>query len=184
MIENVLVKVDKLYLPADFIILDMEEDRKVLIILGIPFLGTGNTLINVRQGKLTLRVQDDEVTFNVFEVMKYLMDNEDCFYIDAIEKLTGELFQEGHPILPLEACITHSDTSTIEDHARRECVEYWEDITGLLKEEKFMELQHLPSTLVPSIQSPPKFELKELPSHLRYAYLGENFNCQSLFLLL
>ena len=27
-IEYVLVKVDKLYLPADFIILDMEEDRK------------------------------------------------------------------------------------------------------------------------------------------------------------
>jgi len=37
-----------------------------------------------------------------------------------------------------------------------------------------MELQHLPSTVVPSIQSPPKLELKELPSHLSYAYLGEN----------
>jgi len=36
-IEYILVKVDKLYLPADFIILDMEEDRKVPIILGIPF---------------------------------------------------------------------------------------------------------------------------------------------------
>ena len=43
-----------------------------------------------------------------------------------------------------------------------------------MKEEKFMELQHLPSTLVPSIQTPPKLELKKLLSHLRYAYLGEN----------
>jgi len=33
-IEDVLVKVDKLYLPADFIIHDMKEDRKISIILG------------------------------------------------------------------------------------------------------------------------------------------------------
>ena len=45
-IEDELAKVDKLYLPADFIILDMEEDRKVAIILGRPFFATGNTLIN------------------------------------------------------------------------------------------------------------------------------------------
>jgi len=96
-IEGILVKVDKLYLPADFIILDMEEDRKVPIILGRPFLAHGNTLIVVRSGKLTLRVQDNEVNFNVFEGMKYPMDKEDCFCIDAIEKLTRELFQEGHP---------------------------------------------------------------------------------------
>jgi len=29
-IEDVLVKVDKLYFPTDFIVLDMEEDRKYL----------------------------------------------------------------------------------------------------------------------------------------------------------
>ena len=62
MIEDVLVKVNKLYLLADFIILDMEEDMEVSIILGRPFLTTGYTLIDIRQGKLTLRVQDDEVT--------------------------------------------------------------------------------------------------------------------------
>jgi len=47
-IEDVLVKVDKLCLPADFIILDMEEDREVPIILRRPFLATGNTLIDVQ----------------------------------------------------------------------------------------------------------------------------------------
>ena len=39
-IENVLVKVDKFLFPADFVILDMEEDDKVPIILGRPFLAT------------------------------------------------------------------------------------------------------------------------------------------------
>ena len=47
-IEAILVKVDKLYLPADFIILDMEEKREVSIILGRPFLATGYTLIDVQ----------------------------------------------------------------------------------------------------------------------------------------
>ena len=93
------------------------------------------------------------------------MENEECFYIDAIEKITRELFQEGHPTLPLEACITYSDTSTIKDHVKRECVEYLKATTGLLKEEKIMELQHLSSTLLSFVQSPPKLELKELPSH-------------------
>ena len=47
-IEDVLVKVEKLCLPADFIILDMKEDREVPIILRRPFLATGNTLIDVQ----------------------------------------------------------------------------------------------------------------------------------------
>ncbi|KAL5548145.1 hypothetical protein UlMin_003376 [Ulmus minor] len=43
-IEDVLVKVDKFIFPADFIVLDMEEDREVPLILGRPFLATGRTL--------------------------------------------------------------------------------------------------------------------------------------------
>ncbi|KAL8148698.1 hypothetical protein AgCh_005890 [Apium graveolens] len=43
--EDVLVKVDKLIFPADFVILDFEEDKKIPIILGRPFLATGRTLI-------------------------------------------------------------------------------------------------------------------------------------------
>ena len=48
-LEDVLVKVDKLIFPADFIILDMEEDREIPIILGRPFLATRRTLIDVQQ---------------------------------------------------------------------------------------------------------------------------------------
>ncbi|XP_022866955.1 uncharacterized protein LOC111386723 [Olea europaea var. sylvestris] len=49
-IEDVLVKVDKLIFPADFLILDMEEDKDVPIILGRPFLATARALIDVQQG--------------------------------------------------------------------------------------------------------------------------------------
>ena len=64
-VEDVLVKVDKFIFPVDFIVLDMEEDEDVPIILGRPFLATGRTLIDVHQGKLTLRLDDEEVVFKV-----------------------------------------------------------------------------------------------------------------------
>ncbi|XP_040987686.1 uncharacterized protein LOC121235406 [Juglans microcarpa x Juglans regia] len=47
LIEDVLVKVDKFILPADFIVDDMEEDKEIPLIMGRPFLATGRTLIDV-----------------------------------------------------------------------------------------------------------------------------------------
>ncbi|XP_073014529.1 uncharacterized protein [Primulina eburnea] len=55
-VEDVLVKVDKFIFPADFVILDMEEDRDTPLIFGRPFLATGKALIDVHKGELTLRV--------------------------------------------------------------------------------------------------------------------------------
>ena len=65
-VENVLVKVGAFILLADFVILDMEEDDTVPIILGRPFLATIKAQINVQEGELKLRVQGDEITFQVF----------------------------------------------------------------------------------------------------------------------
>ena len=45
--EDVLVKVRKVILPVDFVVLDIEEDPDVPLILGRPFLATGGALINV-----------------------------------------------------------------------------------------------------------------------------------------
>ena len=42
-----LVKVAKIIFPADFIVLDMEEDKKIPIILGKPFLAIGRAMIDV-----------------------------------------------------------------------------------------------------------------------------------------
>ena len=73
-----MVQVDKLILPVDFLVLDMEEDREIPIILGRPFLATGRTLIDVQKGLLTLRVQDEQVVFKVFEATQYPNDKEEC----------------------------------------------------------------------------------------------------------
>ena len=70
-VEDVLVKVGKLIFPVDFIILDMKEDKDIPIILGRPLLATGGAIIDVRCGKLTLQVDDEKVTFNVYDSMKH-----------------------------------------------------------------------------------------------------------------
>ena len=45
--------------------IDIEEDKKVPLLLGRPFLATGAPSIDVKKGELTLRVGDEEVHFNL-----------------------------------------------------------------------------------------------------------------------
>lgn len=74
-IEDILVKVDKFIFPADFIILDYEEDKNISIILRSSFLATGRTLIDVQKGELTMK----EVKFNVFKAMRFPTDEKKVF---------------------------------------------------------------------------------------------------------
>ncbi|XP_070014178.1 uncharacterized protein [Nicotiana sylvestris] len=45
-VDDVLVKVGKFHLPADFVILDCAVDKEIPIILGRPFLDTGRALMD------------------------------------------------------------------------------------------------------------------------------------------
>ncbi|XP_038895986.1 uncharacterized protein LOC120084162 [Benincasa hispida] len=82
-IEDVLVKVDNFIFPEDFIILDYEANRDVPIILGCPFLAIGKVLIDVHKRELTMRVDNQEVKFNVLNVLKF-PDSED-YQLNSIE---------------------------------------------------------------------------------------------------
>ena len=55
----------------DFIVLDFEEDSKCPLILGRPFLNTEKAIIDVHEGKITLRVGDESVEFVMPRLMKY-----------------------------------------------------------------------------------------------------------------
>ncbi|GKA86932.1 reverse transcriptase [Tanacetum coccineum] len=68
--ENLLVKVNKFIIPVDFIVLEMDEDELVLIILGRHFLAIARAVIDVHEGKLSLRVRNETVTFNIGKSMK------------------------------------------------------------------------------------------------------------------
>ncbi|XP_076923539.1 uncharacterized protein LOC143585691 [Bidens hawaiensis] len=79
-VENMLVQVDKFIFPVDFVILNMDEDSDVPLILGRPFLATARALIDVADGKLTLRVHDDTVTFDVQKSMRHTQQHDDTHY--------------------------------------------------------------------------------------------------------
>ncbi|XP_062110579.1 uncharacterized protein LOC133822317 [Humulus lupulus] len=93
-VEDIMVKVEKFIFPADFIVLDMEEDREILIILGRPFLAIERTLIVVKNGVLTMRVQDQEVTFNVFQTTKCTIATDECHRVDVIFRESLEQAKE------------------------------------------------------------------------------------------
>ncbi|XP_039115823.1 uncharacterized protein LOC120251350 [Dioscorea cayenensis subsp. rotundata] len=76
-VEDVLVRVDKLIIPVDFIILDVDDDVEVPLILGRPFLNTAGALIDVKGGKMTLRVGDEEVILTLPVTMKHNLDHDD-----------------------------------------------------------------------------------------------------------
>nr|XP_028949328.1 uncharacterized protein LOC114821407 [Malus domestica] len=91
-IEDVIVKVDNLYLPADFMVLDMDEDLTTPIILGRPFLATARTLIDVEAGTLTFRVEDQTVIFKLFEASIHSGDKQECMCVDAMDGLPSAKF--------------------------------------------------------------------------------------------
>ena len=69
-IEDVLVQVDKFFVPNDFVVMDIDADVLVPIILGRPFLATASARIDVSEGLLNLTIGDVEVEFQFNKTMK------------------------------------------------------------------------------------------------------------------
>ncbi|XP_010247004.1 PREDICTED: uncharacterized protein LOC104590158 [Nelumbo nucifera] len=107
-VEDVLAKVDKFNFPVDFTVLDMEEDYDMPLILERPILVIGRALIDVQQGKLSLRINDEEVVFNVFKDMKHSNDEKEVLMIDCIDDLVERKFHAFRLDDPIENCIANS----------------------------------------------------------------------------
>ncbi|XP_070042446.1 uncharacterized protein [Nicotiana tomentosiformis] len=86
-IDDVLVRVDKFILPANFMILDCEVDYEVPIILGRHFLATWKALVDVEAGDLTFRVGDEKVVFHVCKSMRQPNSNEVCSFMDLVTEV-------------------------------------------------------------------------------------------------
>ncbi|RDX92528.1 hypothetical protein CR513_25330, partial [Mucuna pruriens] len=95
-LEDVLVQINELIFPADFYVLDMEDEasgKESTLILGRPFLMTIRTKIDVHAGTLSMEFDDTLVQFNIFEAMKHPTEDHSLFGIDMIEELVEENFQ-------------------------------------------------------------------------------------------
>ncbi|XP_073279490.1 uncharacterized protein [Primulina huaijiensis] len=122
-IEDVLVKVDKFIFHADFVVLDMEEDMEMPLILGRPFLATGKALLDVQEGKLRLRVGEEEITFDVFNALKHTLHSDSCYRIDAFDALVSNYVQDVFRD-PLEATLTTELREDKLDAEKAEIVAY------------------------------------------------------------
>nr|GEW45179.1 integrase, catalytic region, zinc finger, CCHC-type, peptidase aspartic, catalytic [Tanacetum cinerariifolium] len=82
--ENVLAGIDNFFLLVDFIVLDMPEDTKILLILGRPFLSTAQAKIDVFKRKFALRVRNGIIVFKCDSPTSNII-KKDLEYGDFIE---------------------------------------------------------------------------------------------------
>nr|GEY09067.1 reverse transcriptase domain-containing protein [Tanacetum cinerariifolium] len=95
-VEDVFVKVGKFHFPTDFVVVDFKADPRVPLILGRSFLRTGRALIDVYGEEITLRVNDESITFNLNQTMRYpsTYDNNYVNRVDVIDIACEEFVQD------------------------------------------------------------------------------------------
>ncbi|XP_075080136.1 uncharacterized protein LOC142165495 [Nicotiana tabacum] len=64
-LDDVLLQVGKFVFPIDFVLLDCQVDEEIPIILGRPFLATWRALIDCGTREINMRLNDEEITFNM-----------------------------------------------------------------------------------------------------------------------
>ncbi|GJW59228.1 reverse transcriptase domain-containing protein [Tanacetum coccineum] len=189
--EDVFVKVRKFHFPTDFVVVDFEADPRVPLILGRSFLRTDRALIDVYGEEITLRVDNEAVTFNHSSTNDKSVNR--IYIIDAVceeyapELLgfsnfsggTSEPFTSEFILEEIEAYLKDDSISPEIDHADCDPEEDICLIEKLLNNDPFqlppMDLKQSEVTEAKSsIEEPLELELKDLPSHLEYAFLEEN----------
>ncbi|GKA37446.1 reverse transcriptase domain-containing protein [Tanacetum coccineum] len=195
--EDVFIQVGKFTFPADFMVVDYEVDPQVPLILGRPFLRTAHALVDVHGEKLTLRVGDEELVFNVESTSKYPRKHgdESIHKIDILDITYEDHFHEvlnvQKSINPMSGRPTPSPDPVVESLSPS--FTPFGDSDFLLEEtDAFLSLDdsippdptpNLPPIPLPvclinetekiksSIDDPSDLELKDLPPHLEYEYL-------------
>nr|GEX40758.1 reverse transcriptase domain-containing protein [Tanacetum cinerariifolium] len=222
--EDVFVKVGKFHFPTDFVVVDFKADLRVPLILGRSFLRTGRALIDVYGEEIILRVNDESITFNLNQTMRYssTCDDTSVNRVDVIDVVCEDFVQDGldfqynpkssSPTLDSDDLISESDSSKVpivkssspiltpfgeSDFFLEEIKDFSNDDSIPIENSMFDPegdillieklLNEDPCQLPPmdlklaekskeksSVEEPPELELKELPSHLEYAFLEDS----------
>ncbi|GJW38481.1 reverse transcriptase domain-containing protein [Tanacetum coccineum] len=179
--ENMLVEVGKFTFPADFVILEMEEDSKVPLILGRPFLHTADAVIRVKQKQLNLGVGTERMIFNIDSAMKHSYSNDDtCFSIDVIDEILEEdfdaLLDEGSKILhSIEGTLLEEEIFSEFDEFMAMTADENSESESDTEEPPFEKITiNTDYKIKTSLEEPPTdLELKPLPDNLEYVFLEE-----------
>nr|GEU79445.1 reverse transcriptase domain-containing protein [Tanacetum cinerariifolium] len=93
--ENVFVKVGKFYFPVDFVVLDFIADPRVPLILWRRFLSIAHALIDVYEGEITLRHDEQSLTLKCSDTPSISYNNfESLNKVDLIDATCEEYSQE------------------------------------------------------------------------------------------
>nr|GEU68325.1 reverse transcriptase domain-containing protein [Tanacetum cinerariifolium] len=225
-VDDVFVKVGKFHFLTDFIVVDFKADQRVPLILGRSFLRTGLALIDVYGEEITHRVNDESITFNLNQTMRYSLTYDDTsmnrvdvndiacedFVQDVLDflynsKSSSPTLVSDASVFERDSCkgpIVKSSSPTLtplgeSDFFLEEIKDFLNDdsiptgiknsvydpdgdilfLEKLLNEDPFqlppMDLKLAEESKVKySVKEPLELELKELPSHLEYAFLEDS----------
>ncbi|XP_070026430.1 uncharacterized protein [Nicotiana sylvestris] len=170
-VDDVLVKVGKFHLPADFVILNCAVDKEIPIILGRPFLATGRALMDSERNEIKFRVNDEEVTFQAIKGMKLTHEYESISMIDVVDEVEDAVEMKME-----EQCLGEALAAILVNFDGEDMEGYMESVNALeglgsytyalAKLSLDLENRATPPAK-PSIIEPPQLELKPLPPHLR-----------------
>nr|GEV70077.1 reverse transcriptase domain-containing protein [Tanacetum cinerariifolium] len=175
--EDVFVKVGKFYFPADFVVVDYDVDPRVPLILMRPFLRTARALIDVHDIACEEYAQEvlgfldsstsgnptpsdpiiasSSPSFTPFEGGDFILEKIETFQhtLNELSNLDDDYYDKEGDIVYLEKLLN-------------------EDPSPNLLSIKNKDLKQVDVTMTKhSIEEPPELELKDLPSHLEYAFL-------------
>src|ERR1044072_8113038 len=83
--EDVLVKVGKFVFPADFVIIDMEEEAEMPLIFGRPFLATAKVKIDVEKRVVSLKAYGKKMKIKMQDLREKPKKNGDAYLVDLME---------------------------------------------------------------------------------------------------
>nr|GEW13607.1 reverse transcriptase domain-containing protein [Tanacetum cinerariifolium] len=179
-------------------VVDFKVDSRVPLILRRSFLRTGHALIDVYGEEITLRVNDESITFNLSQTMRYSLTCDDISVnrVDVIDVACEDFVQDvldfqynpksSSPTLVSDDLISESNSDKVSIvKSSSPTVTLFGEKGDILLIEKL--LNEDPCSLLPmdlkvakeskeksSVEEPPELELKELPSHLEYAFLEDS----------
>ncbi|GJS98840.1 reverse transcriptase domain-containing protein [Tanacetum coccineum] len=177
--------------------MEIFPDPRVPLILGRPFLRTAHALIDVYEGEITLRNDDQSLTLKCGDAPSISYNNlESLKKVDLID-VTCEANHQSSCDFSIQASLGHNDPGTLYIASVSPVFNatYYDPEGDILILEALLNNDPLPSPnqgdYYPGIQKDlkvvepkqpslepkdeiPEVELKELPPHLEYAFLEEN----------
>ncbi|KAH9686698.1 hypothetical protein KPL70_014461 [Citrus sinensis] len=183
-LEDVLVQVNELVFPVDFYVLDMEEDNSsnsVPILLGRPFLKIARTKMDIHKETLTMKFDREVIEFHMYDAMKYSNEEHSVFSVVIINPIVHEVFYldvEDSLVAVLNNSLglkglQKAENEFVLNFVLQETIYELNSLRTLTHHMSYIELPSSHAKLLSSNLQAPKIELKPLPSHLKYMFLGD-----------